>query len=228
MRTAVLVFALLVSLAAAAEDIWRWVDRDGVVHYSDRPAPGAEKIDLKVQTYTPPPAPAAASVQPAESRKPTEPVTYRSVEIWEPAQDQAIVNMGGNLSVRMRVDPELAPGDSIYLYVDGQRYDDAAHNALDIDLTDVPRGSHTLAAVVTDPQGKTLIQSPPVVFHIVQTSVATPPQGPALRLKPKPHGNAAATKLPSGDLQPSYEVLDDRRRGIPTVSKSSSASGPHH
>lgn len=37
---------LLVSAAAAAE-MYRWVDAEGEVHYSDRPARGAEEVQIK-------------------------------------------------------------------------------------------------------------------------------------------------------------------------------------
>ncbi len=41
--SAITAFVLAVSLvlAAHAEDIWKWVDAQGEVHYSDRPVPGA-------------------------------------------------------------------------------------------------------------------------------------------------------------------------------------------
>jgi hypothetical protein len=32
------------SLAVQAAVVYRWVDADGVVHFSDQPVPGAEKI----------------------------------------------------------------------------------------------------------------------------------------------------------------------------------------
>ena len=35
------ILAVSLALAAHAEDIWKWVDAQGVVHYSDRPVPGA-------------------------------------------------------------------------------------------------------------------------------------------------------------------------------------------
>jgi len=129
------------------------------------------------------------------------------------------------VDVRLRLEPALASTHAIYLYLDGQRVDGQPLDALDFQLTEVPRGTHSLTAMVTDQDGKTLAKAPPVVFHVVQTSVANPPTGPALRPQPKPRG-AATTKLPSGALQPSYEELDRQRRGIPLAPEPKKSVGP--
>ncbi len=44
--SAITAFVLVVGLVAAAhaDDIWKWVDAQGEVHYSDRPVPGAVLI----------------------------------------------------------------------------------------------------------------------------------------------------------------------------------------
>lgn len=224
MRSALVLLALLASVAMAADEVWRWVDADGITHYSDRPVPGAEKVDLRVQTYKAPERPASRPTpQPAGVEEPTP--DYRNFEIWKPAQDEAIVNTAGAVSVRVRLDPGLAGTHAIYLYLDGKRIDDQPLDALDFQLSEVPRGTHSLTAMVTDQDGKTLIQAPPVVFHVVQTSVANPPTGPALRPRPKPQG-AAPMRLPSGALQPSYEELERQRRGIPVAPEPPKKAGP--
>ena len=40
-RSILLVLGLLAATAALAQEAYRWVDEDGVVHYSDRPREGA-------------------------------------------------------------------------------------------------------------------------------------------------------------------------------------------
>jgi hypothetical protein len=225
MRSALIVLSLIVaSVAFGAEEVWRWVDSNGVTHYSDRPVPGAEKVDLKVQTYTAPQRTTSRPAQPSQAPEQDAP-DYRSLEIWKPAQDEAIVNTAGSVGVRLRVDPGLAGNHSIFLFLDGKRVDNQPLDALDFQLNEVPRGTHSLTAMVTDADGKTLIQAPPVVFHVVQTSVANPPVGPALRPQPKPRG-AAPTRLPSGALQPSYEELERQRRGIPAAPEPKRDVGP--
>jgi hypothetical protein len=47
MRIFLVLAGLALSLAAASQEIYRWVDKNGVVHYSDQPgSPNAELIDV--------------------------------------------------------------------------------------------------------------------------------------------------------------------------------------
>ena len=63
MRTALILLGVLLAAAASATT-YKWVDSKGVTHYSDRPQPGAEIVELqKAQTFE---APAAT---PASSRR---------------------------------------------------------------------------------------------------------------------------------------------------------------
>lgn len=51
-----LVSALWVAELAAAEEVYKWVDEYGKVHYGDRPLPGAQSVRLRdVPEVTPPP-----------------------------------------------------------------------------------------------------------------------------------------------------------------------------
>ncbi|HTY50119.1 MAG TPA: DUF4124 domain-containing protein, partial [Steroidobacteraceae bacterium] len=59
---------LAASTAAMASIVYKWVDADGVTHYSDTPVPGAVRTELgTVQTYKAAPVPQnlASSSQPA-------------------------------------------------------------------------------------------------------------------------------------------------------------------
>lgn len=80
------VLCLLVGLAApawAAAQVYKWVDKDGKVHYSQRKedAPeSAKPLDIK----TPPPAAQPAS-EAANGRKPWDPVWPKPSKPFEPA-----------------------------------------------------------------------------------------------------------------------------------------------
>lgn len=58
MRCTLLCCCLLLALPVSASEIYRWVDSDGVVHYTDRPRDGAERLTIRT---TAPSAPAVAS-----------------------------------------------------------------------------------------------------------------------------------------------------------------------
>ena len=46
LRTILVLLGLLAMPFATAEEAYVWTDEDGVVHYSDRPQPGARRIEL--------------------------------------------------------------------------------------------------------------------------------------------------------------------------------------
>jgi len=183
LRTALLLVAL--GPVHAAEGVWKWVDAQGVTHYADRPVPGAVQVDIKVQAQSTP----VATAPPAATQAPASPVPagppYRLLEIWRPSPEETIANTGGVVPVRVRIDPALRPRHTLAIYLDGKRMDGLAPGALDVELQNVPRGTHSVVAAVFDDTGKSVQQSAQVVFFVRQESVAQPPVGPTLRPPPK-------------------------------------------
>lgn len=47
MRSVMVLSMLLVCAVAAAGEVYKWKDKNGVWHYGDRPTPGAEQVELK-------------------------------------------------------------------------------------------------------------------------------------------------------------------------------------
>ncbi|NLG77928.1 MAG: DUF4124 domain-containing protein [Xanthomonadaceae bacterium] len=210
MRTALILLAMLAAPAlAGAQTVWKWVDEQGVTHYSDRPMPGATKMELSVgRTGTVPPSAAPPSPTSSSRTTPTSGPRYSTIAITSPQPDETIVNTGGVVQVSVALEPALRSGHNLQLYLDGTLVEGAL-NATSYTLTEVPRGEHTLVAVITDQQGERLQSSEPVTFYVRQTSIANPPVGPALRNPPRPRPGRTSNKLPS--TQPSYADLNGAR-----------------
>ena len=159
---------------SATTVLYRWVDSDGIVHYSDRPVPGAQKVQISAaQTYKSTPVSGATA-----RRTNTQPAApqYRSVVVTSPTEGQTFINTGGKIDAGASVDPPLAAGHQLWFLIDGTRQPDPADG-----LTasfELGRGTHTLAAVVTDEQGREVATAPPVTFYVLQHSIANPPRGP--------------------------------------------------
>lgn len=217
MRTAlILALAMLAGPAFAAEQtVWKWVDERGVTHYSDRPVPGATRMELNVGSSSSDASPSYGSVPtPASPAAPVGP-PYRNFEILQPTMEETIVNTGGVVEVTILVDPPLRPTHTVHLYLDGRLVESDAPNALNYSLTEVPRGEHSVVAVVNDRSGKELQRTETIRFFVRQTSIANPPVGPALRSQPKPARPGANNKLPS--RQPTYAALNGERPRIDPV-----------
>jgi hypothetical protein len=185
---------LLISLAAGTAfgaEVFRWVDEDGTVHFSDRPVEGeesAEKVVLpKAQTFTSPPVSAARKpkTDASESTRAKASTAYREIEIVKPGPDEVVWNTTGEIKVSVAVIPELKDYHSVLLYLDDQLLDSEADENLKFKLTEVVRGSHALHAEVRDAGGASLLKSQPITFTVQQTSLLNqknpnviPPPGP--------------------------------------------------
>jgi hypothetical protein len=196
MKTTVLMLGCLLATASLAQsttsrrEIWEWKDANGVTHYSDAPAPGARKIVIVGSTPTSSPAPAVptpAASAPSAGQK-ANGVTYSSLEIWSPENGASFFGADATVDVRLRSEPELAPGDRLLTYLDGKLLPD--QNAYEHTLSNVERGVHSITSVILDAKGNEKIRSEPRVFHIKQASTVDNPRnkGPALRPQPKPSG----------------------------------------
>jgi hypothetical protein len=212
MRTALyLLLALAAVPAIAGQTVWKWVDEKGVTHFSDQPVPGATKMELNsAPSPSPPPAPTNTPSPAVTTARQIGPA-YSRLVVESPQQDESIVNSGGKVTVRLASTPALAPDHVMALYLDGARIQDFPANGMSYELSDVPRGSHTLKAVVTTPKGEVLQESPATTFHVRQESIAKPPVGPAMRTPGKPRASAG-NKLRTS--QPTYQALNGGRAQI--------------
>jgi Domain of unknown function (DUF4124) len=181
--------AVLAPLLAGAEPAWRWVDADGVTHYSDRPVPGAEQVELQTSApRTPIVASTSRAVTPAPGPEPAAATPrYTRFDIVSPTQQETLWNIGTTLDVQVAVAPQLLPGHHLDVTLDGQRQRVAASGS-SLTLTEVYRGIHTVQAVIVDAQDAVVLRSAPVEFMVQQTSIQNPsnPNRPA---RPTPTPN---------------------------------------
>ncbi len=87
--TTLLLLIILSAAAPALADMYKWVDKDGVVHFSDTPPKSEKKVETyETSTYKePPPKPIASESEAAPSPTPekkaaSEPVRNDKVEIF--------------------------------------------------------------------------------------------------------------------------------------------------
>lgn len=161
---------------AAASELWRWVDEQGVVHYADRPMPGAERVTIgTAQTYEAPAdlqSPATGpALQPDEQ---DEPARYTRLSIVSPASGETLWNIGGQLNVELAVEPAIRGGHALRLHLNGVPVGGVPEAQTQFTIGGVYRGEHTLRASIVDEQGRELVSSGAVVFYVQQTSLLNP------------------------------------------------------
>jgi hypothetical protein len=175
--TAVAALALLapLCLAQTSTTTYRWVDAQGVVHYSDTPYPGAQVIQLpSAQTYRAPPAPAAPKAPTAAAPGAYDPNSpYQSCAIAEPAAEASFY-APESVALAVQLAPALRDGDQVALTVDGGALEPVIPGGLQYQLPSPDRGAHTVSLTVRDAGGKPVCRSPPITFYVQRPSALSP------------------------------------------------------
>lgn len=169
MKFSVLIFAFM-PLTIAAETVYKSVDEQGNVFFSDQPSANAEKLEVEA-------APAIdfnqLSLPPRAKEKVEDTATYQQVLILEPGNEQTIHDNPGNLTVLTVSEPILKQGHQIMLEMDGKPVSVSRENTVKIENID--RGQHTLTARVVDADGNVLLSSRPTTFFMRRVSKLTSP-----------------------------------------------------
>lgn len=171
------IFILLGLLAADSvlADAYKWTDEDGVVHYSDRPQEGAEKVELpaadtrRASTSSRSTARTRADAAgDAADDEAVAPFSYESIAVASPAAEETLWNIEGTLSVSLSLSPALRPGHQVRVYFDGAPQ---LVRTASFQLEDVYRGVHNIQVEVIDETGKLMIRSRPSRFYVQQNTV---------------------------------------------------------
>lgn len=182
MRIALMVLLLLPLLASAAgkQEVYKWVDDKGVVHYTDKPpSENAEPAKLPpLQTYKGGTAPDLRRYD--KPTKDGKPAGLAQLDVVTPAHDETFHGGERTVPVAVVVTPGLEPDQRLIYLLDG-----TPQNTPTVDtsfaFTNVNRGSHTASVMLVDTSGNPLASSTSVTFH-----VKPPIAGQAQQLAPKP------------------------------------------
>ena len=171
------ILALLGLLAATGvlAQAYTWVDEDGVVHYSDRPQPGATEIILpKSNTVRTRQVARPGAATADDAPQDTAPFRYESLEVAAPAPEETLWNIEGVLNVSLALSPALQPGHQVRVYFDGQS---RMVSGTSFQIDEVYRGVHNIQAEVLDETGQLMIRSLPNRFYVQQNTVNLPRRG---------------------------------------------------
>jgi hypothetical protein len=171
-----LVFTLMcigACMAAHSATVYKWVDADGVTHFSDQPHPGAQKITVQAaQTYSTPAPPRAPAQRPGAVLPPRG--VYTACTISRPTNDEVFMNTS-TVPASVHLEPGVRPGDRIAVSLDGAAIPANVPSDSEFTLTSVVRGTHALSAtVIEEATGNVICQTPSVTFHVHQPTLLSP------------------------------------------------------
>lgn len=180
--TRLLLLGLLLAGTSHAQ-IYKSVDREGKVTFSDRPPAAneqAETVELRPLNTTPAPAALPAAPSPREEAQGEAASTEPTVRVSSPQADQ-VVPIGdlGNLTVSVELEPALSGGERLQLFLDGSPRGEA-QGASQWQLQDLPRGGHDLRVDRLGPQGETRASSDTIRFYVMRPlNIRNRPSTPA-------------------------------------------------
>jgi Domain of unknown function (DUF4124) len=177
-RQSWLALSLLAALSVQGAVIYRWVDADGVVHYSDQQQPGAERIVTSAPNTSPAGARSPANGSQAARRPSSGSLNYSEFTIASPQPDQTFFGTDP-VPVHLNLSPGLQPGHSITWHMNGKQLDEQ-QNSMSFAITQLDRGTYSVVATITDQQTGESLSSNSVTFFVRQTG-ANSPQSPLRR-----------------------------------------------
>ncbi|MCP1673361.1 hypothetical protein J2T57_000453 [Natronocella acetinitrilica] len=162
---------LLLLPALSLSQVYRHVDEQGNVSFSDQPRPGAEEIQLDtLPTYQPrtPPRRQQQSAQQAESAS----ERYRTVAIASPGHDDVVRDNQGLVTVRVESEPSLHDGHRYRLLLNGDAV--AAGRQASFQLEGIHRGEYSLQVEIINRSDDVVARSESSTFYMLQASRLSP------------------------------------------------------
>lgn len=169
MRLFATLFVLLliasVSLLATAADVYRWTDKDGVVHYGDQPpTKDAKPTKLPPIQTVPFARQAPASADGAAPAKPAAPTL--TLTVTAPKPEETLRDATRKLPISVALSQPLPPGAGLVYLLDGRAQNTPPIDSTSYTLDSLDRGTHLVAVAAVDARGKELARSAPVIVHM--------------------------------------------------------------
>ncbi len=171
LRTIIAIGSLLLltqsALAFEKKKLYKWVDKNGNVHYSDKPVKGAVEHKVKrlptIKMEKPKANPLGSF---SSDKKPPHFSNYESIAISSPENDGVIRNNASIVNLTAQLTPPLQPKHQLRFYLDGSS-NLAKVGETSLQIEKVAFGEHSAYVAVYDHQGKKLSQSKSVKFTLL-------------------------------------------------------------
>jgi hypothetical protein len=166
-----LLLSTILFTTIADAQLYKGLDDEGNVVYSDQPFENAEKFTPASLSVidTPKRAPAPSKV--TEDVDEDKPFKYTDFDITSPKNNETIWD-NPQLAVALNLKPELNTEEkhTAWLLLDGKVIVKNSQSTA-MQIGRLERGAHQLQAQVRDKAGKVLVRSRSIVVHIKNTSV---------------------------------------------------------
>lgn len=158
-----------------ASEVYRHVDKDGVVHYTDKPpSKNAKPLNLPpIQVIGPIEAPQASRPPTSGGSSSSSSAVPRdlSVSIVSPTPDQTFRGDDRRLAVSVSLSADLPEGFGLFYLLDGSPQNRAATRQQSYTLSEVERGEHLVSVILVNARGTEVSRAGPVIVHMKPPTV---------------------------------------------------------
>ncbi len=164
-----IIFALAFSVSVNAEKIYKTVNKDGSITYSDQASPGAVEVDFASNTTTVVQNPTAKTklIKTIKQKKKVE----HTLSVMSPSEGATIRNVDGNVSISATVTPN--PAGHYELSLHDKKLRSSSGTFL---VKGLPRGEYSYQINFVSTSGKVIASSSVRRFFVHKPSVLIKPQ----------------------------------------------------
>jgi hypothetical protein len=163
--------ALAMATNAMSADVYKVVDEDGNVSYTDKPPPdGSKPIKLAPISVVEAPTyeqPKKADAEGEESKEMTLGYLrnhYSDFAIVSPQQEESVWHPEAAMPVAWSTRYQLQEGMQVTVYVDGKQIAKTSDQI--IPVSNIERGEHKVEAQLTDTKNRRIATAEPVTFFV--------------------------------------------------------------
>ncbi len=148
--------------------LYKWIDKDGIVHYSDEPVNGAKQVEIEEVPTIQIKMPKLKELETAgdDVKSPKEGDFYTSVSIIEPQNNGVIRNNGATVTISAQAQPALHKDHTVEIYLDG-RIISKSPKSMSATANDVVYGPHTTMVIIKNKAGKSIRASQKHSFNLM-------------------------------------------------------------
>ena len=180
-------FSLAIMAGPLAAQVYKTVDKDGNVTYTDQPpADGSKPIKLapisviEAPTYEKAPESARKGAEGEEIPLRDLRRLYRDFAIISPQSEESVWHPDGPIAVAWSAGNPLQTGMQVTVYLNGNKQATTTEQIIPVDGLD--RGEHTVTAELKDAKNRRIATAEPVTFFIQRPNIYTN------RPRPTPRG----------------------------------------
>ena len=188
----------------ATKKLYRYVDKNGKVYYSDQPQKGAKEMEVEtipsIEIKTPK-VDLEELVEQTTKSKDKRRAFYDSIGFVNFPQESVIRNNSGSIAFAVTLDPNLSSSHRIQFLLDGKNLGEM-QSELSISANEINYGPHTISFSVVSLGGTVIQKSDVINFALLHTPRK---KTGALNSSSNPLLNAKALQFPNAPKLPQFE-----------------------